>query len=174
MDVSQLSAQLDGFITCVIALFCTTRAALESGYTKQVIDHLETSAMAWPDSGAVRHMHPCTQADLEWAFGHMQSFVKLLLFEVDAEFPSSGLSQSFRVLDVIDVIDDSRFAANATTKNVFKRLAQVFDVGFDDLMSKFLRVRSRAILEAKKTPRNPIASAAVLRFFRQQNLCRRE
>ena len=173
MDAAELSGQLSAFISRMTALFGESRASLQSGYTKEIIDTVKVATLAWPDGGKVRSIKPISAADIDSAFDHMQSFLPLLLTEVEAEFPAHEVSLVWRVFAVINVADNERWVADDATKDDLRRLARVFELDFDRLLAQFLRVRGRVVLDVKKTKCNPLAWSSVMALFRRQNLARR-
>ena len=102
---------------------------------------------------------------------HMKGWLRLLLAEIEAEFPDWEVSQAFRVFNVCD--SGSNWVCNDDVIVDLERLAKTFDVSFDDLRLQFLRFRGRVAVEARTTQDNKTAWANVMRHVSDRNVATR-
>ena len=113
-DIANVGSFISSFVAAIDTLF-NQRNAIMCGYTKFMTNFLQT-----PRTFVVRGV-PKTLGGagcvnnlvLDNCYSHMQTFVKLAVASLDAEFPMWSVMQSFSVFDLNQKLDDMSHALTA-------------------------------------------------------------
>ena len=134
-DIAALSSRLANFLDRLYRYFGPERQCLhKAGYTKYVVDELESTPIVFVCGNSVRALEACTDDDKDWVMKEMAAWVLLVKEIAVQEFPFFESAQCLHVFDFADRGEKARSEADTVA---IQRLSNLIGINAADAATQF-------------------------------------